>query len=194
MPKRADPRLLVAVYSQTQHFAGRSALTFECHSEASDVLRELSKSIQVRRECQAKIAIILITAFLEIVTPSPHSSRSPHPINPGEISGTLWFAQRKIPNNRTPGKTGAEHSAPEIQIQLQWLGFAFRSALTSRLAQLQAATAIKRLDCAPSFPWQAVPGIKFQIHPIMPRCEAIFLLPDQLYRISKSPSTPRERC
>ena len=64
-------------------------------------------------------------------------------------------AQRKDQITRRR-QSGAEHSAPELSTStaVAWV-WIFRSALTSRLPQLPAATAIKRLDCAPSYPQPA---------------------------------------
>jgi len=122
---------------------------FEGHSAASDVLRELFKTIQPGIACQAELVSFFEMPF------SPSKFPPPHPFwGHVDDGGTAVRTALKNQNNQTPDKGARSTQLLNISHQLQWLGFGFRSALASRLS-----TAIKHLDCAPSFPWQAAPGL-----------------------------------
>jgi len=128
-------------------FRSSSASAFEGHSEASDVLRELFKVIQNHVACQEKLQSFSGLSFAGSL--NRPSAESPFP---GRGHGLNLFAQRKYQNNQTPGSRTRSTQLLNISIRLQWLGFGFRSALASRLASNSGSTAIKHLDCAPSFP------------------------------------------
>lgn len=89
---------------------------------------------------------------------------------------------QKVKITRRPKNGRGALSSCASQIQLQWLGFGFRPALTSRLT-----AAIKRLDCAPSFPLQAARFPK-----ATQSCRGakqVLLLPNLFYRISRPRAT-----
>jgi hypothetical protein len=118
-----------------------------------------------------------------------------------DVDQSTKFAQRNnSENNGTTATADAEHSAPELLVSTAVAWVWIRSAVTSRLM-----TAIKHLDCAPSFPWQAVSDLSCldRIHPMMPRCEAVFLLlnnytvfhdPRQIDRTCIQPARPSAAC
>jgi hypothetical protein len=98
-------------------FRWNSASTFEGHSEASDVLRELFKVIQILRACQGKRRSFLPIGNLL----ADRNSRPELPTAAGQTASPAVDARslnpvRTAQNIKTTGRptTGAEHSAPEL--------------------------------------------------------------------------------
>jgi hypothetical protein len=105
------------------------------------------------------------------------------------------FAQRKISKQPDARKADAEHSAPGNlkSNAVAWVWIPVGPSLPG-LPRRQATTAIKRLDCAPSIPWQAAQPVLFlpvRSHPMMPRCEAVLLLPTPEYLVLALVATSR---
>jgi hypothetical protein len=140
--RRPGSRLFLAAWGQTQYSAGVQLRLSRAAQKRVTFLRELFKIIQVQVVCQAEIETFC--DFQPLFDVSVRISRMPE---------TTQFATAQQWQITERPKKGAEHSAPELlKFKCSGLGLDSGLPLLPGLPKLQAATAIKRLDCAPSFP------------------------------------------